>query len=296
MHQTFSKRKATQATFVASVLLGSALVLSSPASGAVLVNFDGLTDISTNFNVSTVQGTGTVTNLTTGGAVNTVGVGGSGGIVRTPVPSGDHDFSLTYKGSSYNPSLVPVTVSMMFRKSDATDSSVRPAIVGILAENNQFFAGGSNNFLAARLETVSATGSGTAETFRFRVQAQNPAQANADVGTTFNGLVDGNWYRLSATFLRRTVLNSFDISIALQDFGTSGTVPGSVVQSFNNFIWTNGSLSTIYGDTAVWGGMRSRFSGGASALDNFSVAIPEPAAIIAGLLGASTLLVRRRSL
>lgn len=90
-------------------------------------------------------------------------------------------------------------------------------------------------------------------------------------------LVDGNWYRLAATFSLADAAQHNHVDIALEDFGTTGE--NLVDIEFQHSYTTNDELD-LFVDAEAWAGFSTMLYDGAGAdrADNFAfLVVPEPA-------------------
>jgi PEP-CTERM motif len=105
-------------------------------------------------------------------------------------------------------------------------------------------------------------------------------------------LVPGEWYELEGSFLNLGGGNILATGF-LQDYGTSGVIPGSVVYSFPSTVLTSADIAA---DPTVYAALRGFKNDGLNTVDNFigySV-VPEPGTISLVLLGLTAFAVRGR--
>jgi hypothetical protein len=222
----------------------------------------------------------------------TAGVGGGGGLV----PSGADGFVSIIPGNPNTAYLFgagaanAVTISMMAKLGSA--AGVSKAFLGLTNET----AYGWNDTLASGNSMVGSVLQGTYQLGSRRSDGL-PVGNITPAGQPTVGLTAGNWYLYSVTLTKPASGTVWKLDSSLQDFGTSGTTPGSVITSYAGFdVNVNGSanLNLTSTNTYIQFGIRGvNFA----AVDSFSVtAIPEPSsyAALAGLFGLGLVLTRRR--
>lgn len=262
------------AAFVASGVIG----VVAPLSSGALVDFNTAGQLASDFTVN--NSGGVLSQSATGG------VGDSGSVVTTG------DSTATYKVSPFSWASGPLEVSVMVRKADATANN-RVAVVGFVgADNMSFFNTGTNAFISVRLDTVQST---PVDLANINIQSRGGGALNTtgnQLGTNLS-LVDGNWYKLTATFTKLSAANTFEIGVTVQDFGSTGLgLVGSVASLTTTY--THATAGEVHGLTNVYAAFRGTLPGGGPRLDNFTaVVVPEPAAV-ALLAPAVSLLLRRR--
>ncbi len=230
------------------------------------------------------------------------GIGGSGSIVPSNAIDAVHTTAL-FNQENFDFSVVgsSVTVSQfVFRQNDAGfpfEFSFQQ--LGVLQNTGDRFGvdAGPDSYVSLRVmsDTVDNTG----------VFLQTEVRGSADVsrtqqtvaGETAN-LVEGNWYRMWATF-ENVSSTQVKITGALEDWGTTAAAFQSTVLELtagdaeSNVDLSGLSGTTVLSDGDVWAGWRGFGEGGANLFDNFS-AVPEPAGFVLIALGAGAVLSRRR--
>ncbi len=110
-------------------------------------------------------------------------------------------------------------------------------------------------------------------------------------------LLTNNWYKLDLTYTLSDTAGTWNTSAILTDFGTNGTVQGSVLSSVN-LVLSSAGASTLYSSANVFGAfnVRAIALGGGSAnhfdgFDNYAVAVPEPSTYALGMFGLLVCLI-----
>jgi len=105
-------------------------------------------------------------------------------------------------------------------------------------------------------------------------------------------LLAGEWYQLTGTFINLGGGNILAKGF-LQDYGTSGVFPESVVYTFPDTLLTSADISS---DPSVYAALRGFKNDGLNMVDNFSavMVVPEPATFSLVLLGLAAFAVRAR--
>lgn len=270
-------------------------ILTTPAWGG-LVDYNTPGDLVGNFSLNHAGAGVRYSEVGVGG------IGGSGSIAPSNAIDAVHTTAL-YDQESFDFSVAgsSVTVSQfVFRQNDASfpfEFSFQQ--LGILQSTGDRFGvdSGPDSYVSLRVmsDTIANTG----------VFLQTEVRGSADVsrsqqtipGETAN-LVEGNWYRMWATF-ENVSSTQVRITGALEDWGTTAggfqsTVLALTAGDAESLVDVSGlSGTTVLSDGDVWAGWRGFGEGGANLFDNFG-AVPEPASLILFVLGAGSLVCRKR--
>jgi hypothetical protein len=175
----------------------------------------------------------------------------------------------------------------MFNVSSQTAGGNRLLQLGFVNENTSRMKGNAGlSFMSLRLSSTGASGN----IYTPQYQTKTSAGATVNSGLTPNvTLTPGNWYELSGSFLTLGG-GQFQGSGLLQDFGTTGQTPGSIVFSFSPTTLTSADIAA---DSSVYGALRGFKNDGLNTVDSFmaSAAVPEPGSISLLTLGLGALAV-----
>ena len=198
---------------------------------------------------------------------------------------------LIQKNTLFNYSQVGVTltVSSMLDVGAINGGGNRLLQLGFVNENTNGMNGNAGvAFTSLRLSSVGATGT------TFTPQFQTKTAAGGAVSTSFGNitLLAGEWYQLTGTFINLGGGNILAKGF-LQDFGTSGVFPESVVYTFPDTLLTSADIAS---DSSVYAALRGFKNDGLNTVDNLSavMVVPEPATFSLVLLGLAAFAVRAR--
>lgn len=198
------------------------------------------------------------------------GIGGTGGL---DFPSGTTDFNgavWAYNQNSYDvASLTSLTIQL---------DALRGA-------DNDVDGGDIHNRVGLLPDTGDNFSTGFFVSYEDANRLVLPNTVVTDGATV--SIAQGNWSRLVLNISDNGT--AYDLTAELYDLGASGTDTPTLVLSGTD------TVSTLYGDTSVWGGFK--VNQGATELDNFEItAVPEPSAfgLLAGIFGFAWVMLRRR--
>ncbi len=225
--------------------------------------------------------------------VTSGGVGNSGGISLAPGSSTiTQDATLIQKNTVFNFSQVGVTltISAMLNVSAQTAGGNRLLQLGFVNEGTNGMNGNAGlAFTSLRFSTVGTNGN----TYYGQYQTKTATGSTASPPNFPNvTLLVGEWYQLTGSFIN---LGGGQILAkgSLQDFGTSGVFPGSVLYTFPNTVLTSADIAS---DPSVYAALRGFKNDGLNMVDNFSavLVVPEPGTFSLVLLGLAAFAVRAR--
>ena len=270
---------------VTSLSLAAAIAVTSQASGALISSqFESAAELTgysqwTNLNA-----------LSTGGFEFTAASGrnGTGGLTRVTPNTSDTTAINTTVAFNLNlqPTTATLTLSQFFFFPVATagpfgETSLQ---LGFSANDNTGFYGNpGHSFISGRL----LKGNGADRTFQTQTRSGG-TNTNATVGNLT--IADNIWYKFSVSLTKSATANTFDHSMIVEDWGSTGATFVSTLATSTPGTFTNNEL---YIDTTAYAAFRSIGNSGITRFDSFEV-IPEPSGFM--LLGCSAigLLVRRR--
>ncbi|HOF18036.1 MAG TPA: PEP-CTERM sorting domain-containing protein [Phycisphaerae bacterium] len=215
---------------------------------------------------------------------NTAGVGGTNGKLSVG-SSGSYVNSLA---GTYQMAAVGdwIEVSVMVLGRGLSSTSRDTALVTLSGDSSYVYGSASGQYsVMARVGTDS---SATEESLQFRLYA-GTASPTTVTSANFSLLTADVWYKLTMK-VTRNADNTLNYVTSIQNYGSNGQTPGSVVSSLSGTTAVT-SLST---DSTISAGMGAR-KGNANGLDNFQVSVvPEPATAALVALGGGLALLRRR--
>jgi hypothetical protein len=223
------------------------------------------------------------------------GVGNSGVVGISPGNTNNvtQDATLIQRNTVFDFSQVGVTltVASMLNVSAQTAGGNRLLQLGFVNESTNGMNGNAGlAFTSMRLSSTNTTGN----VYVPQWQTKNAA-GTATLTTTLTPnvtLIPGEWYELSGTFQN---LGGGNIQATgfLQDFGTSGVIPGSIIYSFPSTVLTSADIAS---DPTVYAALRGFKNDGLNTVDNFLAGsvIPEPGTVSLVLLGLIAFAARGR--
>jgi hypothetical protein len=273
--------------------LGLALSVLDLHAQSFFESFDSPGALANNFNVYQ-NTTPPVVNAATGSPYSqslTGGVGGSGG-VSILVTNVTADATLIQKNTVFDFSHVGVTLTIAswLNVSTQTAGGNRLLQLGFVNESTNGLNGNTGlAFTSLRLSSTGTSGD------VYTPQWQTKTAAGATVSTSLAPnvtLIAGEWYELEGSFLNLGGGNILATGF-LQDYGTSGVIPGSIVYSFPSTTLTSADIAS---DPTVYAALRGFKNDGLNTVDNFLAAsvIPEPGTVSLVLLGLTVFAARGR--
>jgi len=225
--------------------------------------------------------------------VATGGVGNSGAVSVLPGATNvTQDATLIQKNTLFDFSHVGVTltVSSMLNVSAQTAGGNRLLQLGFVNESTNGMNGNAGiSFTSLRLSSTGASGNVYTPMYQTKTAAGSTVGYNLSPNIT---LTAGEWYELSGSFINlgggQILATGF-----LQDYGTSGVIPGSVVYSFPSTVLTSADIAA---DPTVYAALRGFKNDGLNTVDNFIGygVVPEPGTISLLLLGLAGIVVHGR--
>jgi hypothetical protein len=261
---------------IAAALLSLAFVHAADVN----LTFDTPDQFRTNFNVFVHAGDNNAANKVIPGTdptsryVEAAG-GGIGGSRALDITSGT-DSTAIYTTASYDFSYDGATLqaSLFFKLLNYSSTSTgRPLQLGFVNENTSSL---NNNTGHAFMSLRPNSRNGTSLNVQFHAQHKTAAGGTTgpdSIGPTLT-LVAGHWYKLTVTFknITATAANSFEVSGALDDYGTNGTAFVANMETIDPIQLVNADMTS---DNAVWGALRGSNSY-ADLYENFSLVVPDP--------------------
>jgi hypothetical protein len=275
--------------------LGLALSVLDLHAQSFFESFDSPGALANNFNVYQ-NTTPPVVNVPTNSPYSqslTGGVGGSGAV--SILPGGTtvtQDATLIQKNTVFDFSHVGVTltVASWLNVSTQTAGGNRLLQLGFVNESTNGLNGNAGlAFTSLRLSSTGTSGN----VYTPQWQTKTAAGSTVTPALTPNvTLIAGEWYELEGSFLNLGGGNILATGF-LQDYGTSGVIPGSIVYSFPSTTLTSADIAS---DPTVYAALRGFKNDGLNTVDNFLAAsvIPEPGTVSLVLLGLTAFAARAR--
>jgi len=273
------------------IKVSSAVLLASSLAGTqaqtFLQDFNAAGALANNFNVylNATPPLGSPYSQVTSG-----GVGGSGAVsVALGSTTVTADATLIYNNLAFDFSTAgsTLTIASMLNVSTQTAGGNRLLQLGFVNENTNGLNGNAGiAFTSLRLSSAGTSGN------IYTPQYQTKTAAGSTVSTTLSPnitLTPGDWYELSGSF-QNLGGGNIEANGFLQDFGTDGQTPGSVLFTFPA---TTLNSTDIASDSSVWAGLRGFKADGLNTVDNFtaSIVVPEPSAATLFLLALGSFFV-----
>ena len=230
--------------------------------------------------------------------VSTGGVGNSGGVSVSGATNVTADATMIQKNTVFDFSKVGVTltISAMINVSAQTSTGNKILQLGFVnANTNGLNSNDGTAFTSLRLLSTAASGNVYASQYQTKVAAGTTSVTSANLANNISLLV-GEWYEVSGSFINlgggQILAKGF-----VQDFGTSGVFPESVIYTFPTTVLTSADIAA---DSSVYAALRGFNSDGLHTVDNLTavMVVPEPGTfslVLLGLAGFAARAWKRKS-